>query len=285
MIAWTDTAGAVSLDVRCGGEHHRVHWSEGRFLVSDHPDLDAELALIGFGGAEPRCLWLRRLWLDAVNDGGFLAEWVDESHLSPARLSWMTMALERMASEGFHEFLRDLPRARAERMGRFLSDFPRPWLDRAAAAVSASVADGDGVACTRAPFELDAAAAVRLRRAFVEAVGGSELAIGAAALVPLDLTVAPDAASTADGRLDGTDRGVSLGVDRRWLHEVWAAGAAVVDGHLILGRTDDGLAVVHWDAGRPTVRWRRCAVEGGRWRLDPAPTSVGQASSTAEGSC
>ncbi|MEL7210936.1 MAG: hypothetical protein AAGK32_22330, partial [Actinomycetota bacterium] len=184
-VNWWATAPELELSLRCSSARHRLVWSQGEVLVPDHPDLDAELALVGLGGEEPACLGLRRLWLDAVADGGFLGEWADQNHLGPARLSWLAMALERMANEGFHEFLRELPHARAELMGRFLHRFPRPWLDRAAATVSAAVADGSGVVCDLAPQWLDLAVAGRLRNAFVRAGSGHHLSLGAAALVPL----------------------------------------------------------------------------------------------------
>ena len=242
------------MPVPCAGTTHHLIWDADGVIVADHPELDAELALIAFGGEEPPCLALRRLWLDAVADGGFLAEWVDETHLGRARLSWLAMALERMANEGFHEFLRELPHARAERMGRFLHRFPRPWLDRAAATVSEAVANNHPVTCIHAERHLEDAVAARVRRSFVEAVGGGLLSVGAAALIPLHTTVGPGLAPGASGRLSGPERGVSLVVDRSWLHEVWAAGLAVVDGDkLVLARDGRCLRTVSWVRSEPII--------------------------------
>ncbi len=229
----------------CGPGRHQLVWRQGDVLLIDHPDLASERALVALGGPEPPCLGRLRLWHEAVADGGFLAEWVDEAHLSDARLSWLGMALERLRMEGFHEFLRHLPPARAERMGQFLHRFPRPWLDRAACAVSAAVVEGDGVRCALAPELVTQAAAHRLRRAFVDSIGGRLTAWGAAALVPLTISVSPEGAPAVAGTVTGPGRAMALTVAPDWLHRVWGSGAAVIDGHLVLALTPTAVAAVH----------------------------------------
>lgn len=282
--AWAATAADVELTVPCGPGRHRLVWRQGQVLVADHPDLAAERALVALGGPEPACLGRLRLWHEAVADGGFLAEWVDEAHLGDARLSWLGMALERLRLEGFHEFLRHLPPARAERMGQFLHRFPRPWLDRAACAVSAAVVEGDGVRCGLAPELVTQAVANRLRRSFVDSIGGRLTAWGAAALVPLAITVSSTEAPAVAGTATGPGRRVALIVEPGWLHRVWGAGAAVIDGHLVLAldpvaddRTAAQARVVVWRqpvgphaggaAARPTVEVVEAHHDGRSWRL------------------
>ncbi|MEM9563172.1 MAG: hypothetical protein AAGA93_11165 [Actinomycetota bacterium] len=302
-MSWSDTAEPLTMVVVCNRERHRIRWRAGRVETLDHPDLDAELALIALGGEEPACVALHRLWSDAVDDGGFLSEWVEPGRLNPTWLSWLAMALERMRAEGFHEFLRDLPTARAQRMGQFLHRFPQAWIDRAAAEVNERVADaaaptaaapgdaGDpaesaGAVDRRAPL-LAQAAANRLRRSFVDAVGGRQLAVGAAALVPLRPMVDPRSGvePAIVGRLTGPDRGVSIVVDGRWLHDVWAAGAAVVDGRLVLaidgdptGPSGASARVATW-AGpgplEPTVVGCTIHHDGERWRLSDSTAGLG----------
>jgi len=282
-MIWHQTAPPTDLDVACSGARHQLRWAENGVELLDHPELDAERALMALGGAEPACLALLTLWQEAIDDGGFLAEWADEAHLSNARLSWLTMALERMRTEGYHEFLRDLPPKRAERMGQFLSRFPRPWHDRAAATVAEAIVDGAGVGCGQAPRLLTVAIANRLRRAFVTSVGSATLSLGAAALVPLDLTVTSDRPVQVTGRLRGPDRGVSIVVAPGWLHQVWAAGAAVIDGHLVVSACAQGpqtstprlrVTTVEWDDNNPSTTPRlrpREAVLGDRtWTLLPS---------------
>ncbi len=242
---WTG-ARPLSLTVGCEGGDHTLRLVGPTMELVDHPDLDAELALIAFGGDEPACVALHRLWTEAITDGGFLAEWVDETRMNPAWFSWLAMALERMRAEGFHEFLRGLPPKRAQRMGEFLHYFPVPWIDRAAAVVSDAIFEGDGVSCHNAKPLLATAISNRLRRAFVDGVGGRQLAVGAAALVPLTIATRSDGRPTASGFLRGRERGVAITVANTWLHRVWAVDAAVIDGRLVLaldGTPEPGYAL------------------------------------------
>ncbi len=233
VMDWTG-AKPLGLTVDCEGGRHSLRLDGSTLELIDHPDLDAELAMIAFGGAEPACVALHRLWFEATADGGFLAEWVDETRMSQAWFSWLAMALDRMRAEGFHEFLRRLPPARAQRMGEFLHRFPTPWIDRAAAVVSETIFEGDGVECAHAAPLISTAISNRLRRAFVDAVGGRQLAVGAAALVPLTISTAAAELPVADGMLRGDGRGVAITVSKTWLHRVWAVDAAVIDGQLVL---------------------------------------------------
>ena len=274
---WFDGVEDVELPVWCAGSAHRLRWHQGQVEMADHHDPDAELALVAFGGEEPPCLALQRLWDEAVADGGFLEEWVDDGHLSRARLSWLGMALERLRNEGFHEFLRSLPPSRAETMGRFLHSFPRPWLDRAAAAVAAATLDGEGVRCEYARPLITVAIAQRVRRAFVASVGRSELSLGAAALVPLRVGVVPlrldvPIEPLVAGRLKGPDRAVEITVDERWLHQVWAAGIGVIEDRLVLSVVERGVGsaeviVVDWVDDAPALVLRSAALCGGSWQF------------------
>jgi hypothetical protein len=215
-------------------------------VAVDHPELEAERAFVALGGEKPACLAQLDLWTEAVTDGGFLAEWIDESQRTRARRSWLRMALERMRNEGFHEFLRHLPLARAERMGHFLDQYPPTWHDRAAATVAEAIVEGPGVICPHGPRLLPEAIANRLRRSFVASVGGDQLSVGAAALVPLAITVDDGAEVSIGGALNGPDRGVAINVSTAWLHRVWGAGASLAGGRLVLDRHDRGLTIVTW---------------------------------------
>lgn len=237
---WTATAAPTELSVSCAGARHRLEWRDGEVHLHDHPDRDAELALVGLGGAEPNCIAHLRLFEDAVRDGGFLAGWADDSGLTQAWYSWLDAALERMRTEGFHEVLRDLPQSRSMRQGEFISRFPLAWLDRAAA----TIADGlwgmsteTGVVCADAEPNLIHAIRVRARRAFVQSVGVRHLTVGGAALVPLRINIVTEGVAAVEGHLTGSDRQVTLTVDRTWLHQVWAAGAATIEDRLILALT------------------------------------------------
>ncbi|MDA3040377.1 MAG: hypothetical protein O3C27_12790 [Actinomycetota bacterium] len=243
-MRWTDAARELVLDVACSSDGraapHRIRWVEGEVRLDQHPDVDAELALVAFGGEELPCVALHRLWNDAIRDGGFVGEWA-EGDFDAARRWWLTMALERMRTEGFHEFLRDLPLPRARRMGQFLTAFPDEWIDRAACHVADAPPGNDRVLTL-----LRAGAARRLRHAFALAVGGQQVPLGAAALVPLAVSVSRAGAGepecSVEGRLAGRNSWAQLAVSDRWLPDVWATGRSVVDGHLVLAvRFPDGL--------------------------------------------
>ncbi len=214
-----------------------MRWVEGQLQLDQHPDLDAELALIAFGGAEVPCMSRYRLWTDALADGGFLGEWYD-GEFDRARRWWLAMALERMRNEGFHEFLREIPLARARRMGQFLTEFPDAWIDRAACTVAASrsvLSEPND----RVDALLRAATARRLRHGFALSIGGRHVPLGAAALVPLSVTVDPFSVGSrqrvaVEGRLEGRTSQARLVVDSRWLADVWGAGAQVIEGDLVL---------------------------------------------------
>ena len=255
-----------------------MRWHNGALALDDHPHLDAERALVGFGGEVPACLALADLWSDGVADGGFLPEWVDEAALGSVRRSWLDSALERMRTQGFHEFLRHLPMARAERMGRFLQGHPTPWIDQAAAAVSAAVVDGPGVTCGHAPMLIGQAVAHRLRRAVAAVVSaGTGLPLGAAALLPVLVDQRPGPAIVA-GTVSGPGRGVAIGIAPGWLHRVWAVGAPVLDDRLVLDLAvpADGPAgsapdratatVVGWSpAGGPVIEELAVVLVDGSW--------------------
>ncbi len=236
-MRWTDAAPELVLEVTCrsaaGAAGHRIRWVGGDVHLDQHPDVEAELALVAFGGEELPCIAMHRLWSDAIRDGGFVGEWA-EGEYDSARRWWLAMALERMRTEGFHEFLRDLPLPRARRMGQFLTSFPDEWIDRAACHVADAPPANDRIVAL-----LRAGAARRLRHAFAVAVAGQQVPLGAAALVPLTVEVGTVQVGTVEvgtvaGRLDGRNSWARLVVSDRWLPDVWATQRSVVDGHLVL---------------------------------------------------
>jgi hypothetical protein len=258
-MAAVNVAGAeLLLPVPCEGRAHHLAWRDGRITLDDHPEPDSERALAVLGGAVPPCLVQLDLWDEAIRDGGFLDEWAYADPMPAARLAWLATALERTRTEGFQEYLRNLPPKRAARMVRFVVEFPGAWLDHAALAVARRVLDGEGVVCADAPDLLRAGTGFRLRRAFVTSL--SRRGAGVAALVPLDLTVGDDVEPTISGTLDGRQSHVAITVDRHWLTDVWGAGLAVVDDALVLGVSADGAHAVRWDSRRQGDRIVRTPV-------------------------
>ncbi|MBM3683412.1 MAG: hypothetical protein FJW83_02555 [Actinobacteria bacterium] len=248
-MGWADDAAPVEVSVACGPSIHRLRWSGGRVETCDH-DLDAEEALVAFGGDVLPCVRLHRLWRDAVADGGFLEEWARRPEPDPVRRDWLAGALRRLRAEGVQDLLPALPPGRAERMGEVLVDLPAPLLDRAAVAAAARVLERR-VAVGPPPPGLDAvvdAVRVRLRSAFVASLRRWAEVVRPAALVPLRCGVRPTAGGppVVRGRLDGRTSGAHLVVDVSWLVDVWGRGIAVVDGDLVVAADDRHASVLRW---------------------------------------
>ena len=98
--------------------------------------------------------------------------------------------------------------------------------------------------------------------------------LGAAALVPFRPLIVDDAPPTVDGYLDGRNSRVEVVVPMRWLAGVWARGAAVVEGRLVLDVDDESkvATTVVWDgAGSegfvPRLEQRRLTRTPDGWAL------------------
>ncbi|MCP5028710.1 MAG: hypothetical protein GY929_20745, partial [Actinomycetia bacterium] len=239
--------------VMCGGGAHILRWHGGELLLDQHPDIDAERALVAFGGEAPACVARYELWREAVADGGFLGEWAHRHEIGRDRIWWLKVAIERMRAEGVQEFLRDMPRSSAARMGQFITSFPQSFVDQAAAEVARRRLSGGGVGYPGADRLIEEGVALRVREAFARSVGGTHLSLGAAALVPFRPQVTDATEPSITGVLHGRNSRVEVVVPAAWLSRVWGRGAAVVDGHLILDVDDEtGLAtVVAWQREAP----------------------------------
>lgn len=63
---WYEEMPAVSAEVECGGDAHRITWRRGKLLLEDH-DLLAERSLAALGGAPPMCLQVLDAWRSVRN--------------------------------------------------------------------------------------------------------------------------------------------------------------------------------------------------------------------------
>lgn len=250
-MGWVDDAAPVEVSVACGSSIHRLRWRSGVLETCDH-DLDAEEALVAFGGAVLPCIRLHRLWRDAIADGGFLEEWARRPDPDAARRDWIAGALRRLRAEGVQDLLPTLPSRRAERMGEVLVDLPPPLLDRAAVAAAERVLDRR-VVVGPPPPGLDAvvdAVRVRLRSAFVRSLLRWADVVRPAALVPLSCGVVERGAGppAVEGRLDGRASAVRVVVDVSWIVAVWGRGIEVLDGDLVVDADDRSATVLRWSA-------------------------------------
>ena len=224
----------------CEGRRHEVRWVDGEVVLGAHPDVDAELAFVALGGVEPRCVELVSLWRDAVADGGFIGEWAEYDGVPHARRQWLSSALERLQREGVKDFLHDLSLPRAAQMGRFLTEFPAPFVERAAIAVAEA---GDPAV----EHHVQEATKRRLRSAFVESLMAVRSFVGTPALVPVSCRVLETGSPAIEGRLAGRSSQVALSVTRDWLVDVWAAQRSLVNGALVLGADKSRVLAVKWE--------------------------------------
>ena len=59
--AWFDGLPAVSAEVACGDETHRITWRRGKLILEDH-DLLAERSLTALGSPPPVCVEILDAW-------------------------------------------------------------------------------------------------------------------------------------------------------------------------------------------------------------------------------
>lgn len=226
-MPWYDHAVDASFDVDCEGQRHTITWSTGELQLIHHPDIRAEKTLVALGGPKPRCLEIFELWELAVSDGGFVEEWAPWHEADHQRRWWLKTALERFRSEGVQDFLYDLPRDRAMKMGEVVTTLPHDFLDRAMATV---VDEGHQRGWDFAPAvsrHLSDATKLRARRSFVRALSHQRPAIPNPALLPFVCHVDLSKEPTVKGKISGRNSRIEMLLHPRWLSEVWARGVSV----------------------------------------------------------
>lgn len=233
-MPWFDGASPVTFETACEGARHTLTWRGGELLLDQHPEPDAERALVALGGRIPRCVEILDLWDAAVADGGFVEEWAPHHDADHKRRWWLRTALERLRSEGVQDFLFDLPRDRAATMCEASITLPHELLDRAAGAV-VDAADRSGwVVEPSLVSHVAEAVRLRLRRSFVTSLDGTMGQARSAALVPFRCQVGLEVSPAIEGRLAGRGSRAVATVRPSWLSRVWARGAAVHEGRLTL---------------------------------------------------
>jgi hypothetical protein len=250
-VPWFDRVSPVTFETECEGSRHTLTWRAGQLHLDQHPEPDAERALVALGGRIPRCVEILDLWDAAVADGGFLEEWAPHHNADHRRRWWLRTALERLRGEGVQDFLFDLPRDRAMVMAEASIALPHELLDRAAGAVVAAADRDSWEVEPSLVTHVAEAVRLRLRRSFVTSLDGTMGMARSAALVPFRCKVGLRVRPGVEGRLAGRGSQVVATVQPSWLSRVWARGVAVHDGRLTL----DALEV----AGIVTLRqvdWR-----------------------------
>ncbi len=237
-MPWHQGVPTTRFDVNCEGQQHTIVWCAGEVQLLNHPNIGSEKALIALGGSKPRCLDILDLWDLAITDGGFIEEWAPWYRADPQRRWWLKTALERLRSEGVQDFLYDLPREEALRMGEVVTILPHDFLDRAMASV---VDAGYKRGWDFAPSlnrHLTEATKLRARRSLVQALTNQRPAVPNPALIPFNCIVEPSGSESVTGRLSGRDSHIEIHLHPRWLSRVWARGVSVYDGRFTVDVTE-----------------------------------------------
>lgn len=223
---WYHFVDPVGAEVACNGATHRVSWRRGKLVLEDH-DLAGERALLALGGGQAACLqalamWTNQFSMSPEHFGQMAARLGERSDLAPAALA------------GPRELGMIINWERAWRRARYL--------DRQGRFVAKVVDDR-------------ALPALRDHLAEVKARFGARLVRGAKVV-----TLPGEATPTLEGRMDRVAATATASLTARWVAEVWARGAASVDGAFVLevlaekGRWEDGV---------------RSLVRAARWETDP----------------
>ena len=272
--AWYEALPAVSAQIDCGGEEHRITWRDGKLVVEDH-DVVAEEALSALGGRPPMCLQVLDAWRRATRDSEILYELlIKDSRQSPGLLAVMKAAhetrmrrsegmaarsaerLERERRRWATTLIKTLPPAfRRALVLSMLLNVERRWAD---ADVREEHAKHVEPALTAIVTPLLEQSARRWRRY------SSPVARFAAEASLL----APGETPRCSARADGGGAHADLALPVSWLREVWTPGIALLGDGFVLGLAhgSGGGAGLHVLA----ARWERQTWETARWTTAPA---------------
>ena len=222
---WCHHVPAVSAEVACSGQKHRISWRRGKLKLEDH-DLSAERTMMAFGGETPACLQTLTLWRN-------LHSWAMSSQL-----------LQQMQSRlGPEVLLAPGDLRRVSELGLLLT-WEREWRRRR------YYSDHGRILYEQ--LKARALPPLREHLRYWMAQHGSRR------ISKLDLELARhNQPALIRGQMDtvGVRATAVLGV--RWIVEVWARGLEVVDGALVLEVTDEQVHTVPEMARVQAVRWEQ----------------------------
>jgi len=229
---WYDFLEPARAAIACTGEVHHLAWRRGKLVLEDH-ELAGERALLALGGELPPCLQALALWANqfgmAPEHFEQMASWLgDRAALAPPELA------------GPRDVAMVLNWERAWRASRYL--------------------DRQGRFVERAVRE-------RALPALRDHVSSAKEAFGCRLVRGLVVRALPGERSpTIEGRMDRVAATATASLTAAWVAEVWARGAAVVDGAFVLELVGEE---ARWEDGVRTV------VRAVRWEPDPrSPTAA-----------
>lgn len=233
--ATIDADGFVQIACDAPDRAHRARIVGDRMELLDH-DVEAELAMLVFGGDLPICLLYAAAW-DGARSGrdNFLGEWaedVDGDRRARAQEDWHGNYWESWPSE---------PSPARALFGGDLQQ-------RLAMAVASSWLVTRGPAGPGAAWrDVRRAVALRARRSLVLSLASVDAHRRPDALVPVLVTVSPASTASIAGRLSRRGSVVEVGVPSGWLSSVWGhPRGALNEGRFVLARHEGHDVVVEW---------------------------------------
>ena len=255
-MSWFESLPAAEAAVPCGTGTHTVRWEAGRLTLPDHPDVEAELVLGALSGEKPGCVTISQTWARHADDLAVLTagprcatdrvsvDWAEISELR-SRLPTGSTQLPPFARRGRIAYARQAPPLApgiADMLGRQLRQIELLEL----LALGAEFQFRLAATVTAAWAEQDRAAERASRRPEISGVLTGRFALAAQDWADIDpdaVTVMPhEGPGWGTLTVSGTGRGRRLraSLPLGWLAEVWAAGLAVVDGHLVIAVEQPG---------------------------------------------
>lgn len=292
---WWQALPPAEAELRCGAGRHVIRWADGSVSLPEHPDAEAELVLGALGGEKAACVEVAAMWGRHSDDLEVLAlgprwegdqldiSWDDvealqsrpsrvihrgsSSHVSrtmvaavarprrlgPGRSVISTLGVPQHITGQLSPPVEELSRKRSQRLEVLtLLAFGPAFQLRLAGTVAAAWAERAG----------DAGFQGGQRPPLVAALAG-RLAAAAGTWLGID----PDLVTVSLhegggwGSLELTGAGTGHGLQARlpiaWLASVWAAGLAVVEGHLVvtvqMARWPDARVLAVPEPGAPPV--------------------------------
>ena len=286
---WCDGLPDVTAKIECDGREHRITWRRGKLVLEDH-DVLAERALVALGGDGPACLavldaWRRRHALGLLGDALLSDRDMSAADLACRRRRYAShLELVRAGRPpagvrpGFETLQRSM-RERERRMWELTLIDALPAAMRRALALSVLVTiernwddeEYDDAHRGRAESLLAGTATPLLEASARH--WRRNLKPYASFVVDTHI-VRPGDQPTCAGSLATDGAAVVLRLPIAWFVDVWAHGAALVDGCFVLGR-----------AGRPpdatslpvaAVRWERATLHTSKPVQAPALLARGE---------
>lgn len=257
MDAWYRSLPPATTRVPCGGAEHTVGWADGKLVLADHPDAEAEMVLGALGGDKPGCVELAEIWDRRAGDADLL-EILPRSADDEITVSWNHVEQTRNMAAGRGRTVRATAVSAAALPGPLFSRAAPPpnaplrvrQMHAEAQAVRQRQLELMTLLALGQEFQFRLAGGIAATHADDPAVALTVALAGRFAPVaarwlgvhPDDITVSAHRGS-GWGTVRAFGDTVWAALPIEWLASVWACGLAVTDGHLVVAATEPGWPV------------------------------------------